>query len=86
MAHLNVPVYLLNYKLYLRAEFEGNVRTHIYAFLPDKLENMYHEMLFINFVIASVRNAIPLKPERIIIDFELGVINLINRVFNEVQI
>lgn len=69
----------------IRAEFEGNVRTCVYAFLPDKLENTYHEML-LNLVIASVRNATPLKPERIIIDFELGVINVINRVFNDVQI
>lgn len=67
----------------IRAEFEGNVRTCVYAFLPDKLENTYHKML-LNLVVASVRNETPLKPERIIIDFELGVINVINRVFNGV--
>ncbi|KAE9522733.1 hypothetical protein AGLY_016842 [Aphis glycines] len=69
----------------IRAKFEGNVRTCVYAFLPDKLENTYHEML-LNFVVASVRNETPLKPERIIIDFELGVINVINRVVNGIQI
>jgi len=63
----------------IRAELEGNVKTCVYVFLPDKLENTYHEML-LNLVIASVRNTTPLKPERIIIDFELGVINIINRV------
>jgi len=42
--------------------------------------------MLLNLVIVSVRNASPLRPERIIIDFELGVINVINRVFNEVQI
>lgn len=63
----------------IRVELEGNVRTCVYVFLPDKLENTYHEML-LNLVIASVRNTTPLKPERIIIDFELGVINIINRV------
>jgi len=46
----------------IRAEFEGNLRTCVYAFLPDKLENIYHEMM-LNLVVASVRNKTLLKPE-----------------------
>jgi len=55
----------------------------VFVFLPDKLENTYHEML-LNLVIASVRNKTPLKPERIIILIELiilakdGIVRSIN--------
>jgi len=36
-------------------EFEGNLETCVFVFLPDKLENTYQEML-LNFVIASIWN------------------------------
>jgi hypothetical protein len=40
----------------------------------------------INHFLAFVWNETPLKPKGIVIDFELGVINVINWVFNGVQI
>lgn len=46
----------------IRPEFNGNIRTCEYPFLPYKLENAYQEMLS-NVIIESLRNKIPLKPE-----------------------
>ncbi|XP_060867443.1 uncharacterized protein LOC132942809 [Metopolophium dirhodum] len=69
----------------IRAEFEDNVFTCVYAFLPNKLQTTYEEMLT-NVILASIRNRSPVKPETIIIDFEIGVINAISLVFNQVKI
>jgi len=69
----------------IRAEFEDNVFTCVYAFLPNKLQTTYEEMLT-NVILASIRNRSPVTPETIIIDFEIGVINAINLVFNQVKI
>lgn len=38
-----------------------------------------------NVILVCIRNESPVKPEIIIIDFEIGVINAINRVFNRVK-
>lgn len=69
----------------IRAELEDNVFTCVYAFLPNKLQTTYEEMLT-NVILASIRNRSPVKPETIIIDFEIGVINAINLAFNQVKI
>lgn len=69
----------------IRAEFKDNVFTCVYAFLPNKLTTTYEEMLT-NVILASIRNKSSVQPETIIIHFEIGVIDSINLVFNQVKI
>lgn len=74
------------FQLYvIRAKFEDNIFTCIYAFLPNKLQKNFKEMLT-NTVLASIRNRSPVKLEICINDFETRIMNTINVVFDQVKI